>query len=145
MAQGMAFANTDAVDSQDVEYTGGKNGESSTLSAGSFVFQDVTADDGITFKLAAATNLTMPLGVLMEDVPAGAYTAKILKRGNCDIAKVLGHASLAVGVALKPVSGQRYVTYSAAAAALDYAPWCVAREAYTTTSEGTKKVKLAIP
>ena len=63
----------------DKVYTFGKNGESAALSAGTIVYVDPTAADGITFKKGTSTNIGMPMGVLEEDVPAGAYTAKIVR------------------------------------------------------------------
>ena len=137
----------DSVDTgaDDKEYTSGKNGESSALTAGSVVFWDITAADGITFKLGnAATNLGLCAGVLEEDVPAGAYTSKIVTKGTVD-AFVLGHASLVAGSTLKPVASQRYLTYSAASHTPgEVQPSFVSWVAYATTSEALKSVHIRL-
>jgi len=134
----MAFADTDVVDAQDIEYTGGKNGESSALAIGTVVCLDLTAADGITFKLPSATNAGMVLGVLAEAVAAGAYTSKIVKRGVTNVL-VLGHADSLAGGELKAVAGQAYATHSVAAPAINsYLPWCTILVTYVTTSAALK-------
>ncbi|MCC6798308.1 MAG: hypothetical protein IT366_24560 [Candidatus Hydrogenedentes bacterium] len=140
MNSGMASADTDAVDAQDKEYTYGKNGESSALVAGSVVCVDITAADGITFKLPSAANIGMPLGVLEEAVNAGAYTSKIVRKGVVT-ARVLGHANMDAGASLKLVAGQRYFALAnQAVTAGEARPIAVIFAAYTTTSDAAKSV-----
>jgi len=124
----------------DKVYTFGKNGESAALSAGTLVFVDLTAADGITFKKATSTNIGMLMGILEEDVAAGAYTAKIVRRGVLN-GFVLGAVGLAAGSTLKAVASQRYATLSNATYTPgDSFPQIVSLVAYTTTAEALKSV-----
>lgn len=144
MNTGTVQGDTAATAVQDEILVGGKNGESSDLAAGSLVCLDLTAADGITFKLATATNLGMPMGILKEVVKAGAYTSKICRKGVVN-AYVMGHASLsAAGGTLQATAGQRYLSFLATAPTAGVKNQFTLMAAYTTTAEALKSVYVDI-
>ena len=122
-----------------------RNTSGATIADGSIVCYDlVTDDNGTSVVLPAAGNLEMVAGILMQELADDEY-GRCMRRGNYDTARVLGHASLLKGTRLKIVAGQRYVTYDAAAVAAGSAPAAiVAREDWTTVSDGAKKVAIRL-
>lgn len=144
MNTGLVQGDTVATAVQEEILEGGLNGEASELAAGSVVCLDLTAANGITFKLPTATNLGMPKGVLKEAVKAGAYTSKILRKGLVN-AYVMGHASLsAAGGTLQVTAGQRYLSFLATAPTAGVKNQFTIQAAYTTTSEALKSVYVDI-
>lgn len=127
----------------DVAYVKGRNAHTTTINAGSVVCWDLESgnNDGISFNLPNTTNIGAFAGVLVETVPSGGYTGRILWRGPYDTAYVEGNVTCAVGSTLKLVAGDRAaVYYSTGPTTPGVAQMLVLRESYTTTLEAAKKV-----
>lgn len=124
-----------------------KNKSGSTTAVGDWACFDAanTDEDTMAVKTPFISGRSMSpptailiqvMGVWQEAVPDGAVGLMIVG-GYIHEAKVLGHASIAIGTPLMLVDGQVYATYDATADQT-----IIALEAYTTASVALKKVFL---